>query len=392
MKSWRIVVVGLILALLSVDAWARIKLITLPVRERVEMQLTHPSATLVEEERIVPLVQGANQVDFSWRNSRVDPHSILFRLVEGEGVAAQVLAVSYPPGENALVWDLWAEQAGTARVRIGYLIEGFEREYHYRATADHAEQQLRLQQFLRLRNQANEAFAEAHWKLGFGEPLQRSIGRDETRELLVAEYHEVPISKRYTADLARFGYLEAAQKKLRIPMHYVLQNDAAHGLGAAALPFGKARIFIEDGRGGSAFIGEDWGSFTPRDEEMALYLGVAQDIVVRRTIARNEAQRVNGNLFHYDVVIRYEVENFKEEAVVLDVVEEIRAVRQELGHASQRAIEWQLGSDTTLALPPDGERSGVERLVLRQPLPPRQGDTPPIKQVYTLHLHFRNEW
>ena len=39
-------------------ALARIKLITLPVRERVEIQLDNPNATLVEEERIVPLVKG----------------------------------------------------------------------------------------------------------------------------------------------------------------------------------------------------------------------------------------------------------------------------------------------------------------------------------------------
>ncbi|NLF23197.1 MAG: hypothetical protein GX590_08545, partial [Lentisphaerae bacterium] len=32
---------------------ARIKLITLPLRERVEIQLDHPDVTLVEEERIV---------------------------------------------------------------------------------------------------------------------------------------------------------------------------------------------------------------------------------------------------------------------------------------------------------------------------------------------------
>ena len=49
---------GLLMAL-SDAAWARIKLITLPVRERVEIQLDNPNATLVEEERIVPLPAGA---------------------------------------------------------------------------------------------------------------------------------------------------------------------------------------------------------------------------------------------------------------------------------------------------------------------------------------------
>ena len=69
-------------------AWARIKLITLPVRERVEIQLDNPGATLVEEERIVPLVRGVNQVDFSWANTQIDPGTVrLFYLDPGMAVS-----------------------------------------------------------------------------------------------------------------------------------------------------------------------------------------------------------------------------------------------------------------------------------------------------------------
>ena len=68
---------------LPATAMARIKLITLPVRERVEIQLDNPNATLVEEERIVPLVKGVNQVDFSWANTQIDPNTIVFRVIAG---------------------------------------------------------------------------------------------------------------------------------------------------------------------------------------------------------------------------------------------------------------------------------------------------------------------
>src|SRR5512138_743789 len=94
--------IGLGLVALAPDAaWARIKLITLPVRERVEIQLDHPNATLVEEERIVPLVKGENQVDFSWAGTQIDPNTILFRVVDKPD-AVKVLSVSYPPNEAAL--------------------------------------------------------------------------------------------------------------------------------------------------------------------------------------------------------------------------------------------------------------------------------------------------
>jgi len=41
---------------------------------------------------------------------------------------------------------------------------------------------------------------------------------------------------------------------------------------------GKVRIFQKDGHGGEAFTGEDWGKFTPIDDEMKLYLGLARDV------------------------------------------------------------------------------------------------------------------
>ena len=99
------------IALSSIPALARVKLITLPVRERVEIQLDNPGATLVEEERIVPLVKGENQVDFSWANTQIDPNTIVFRVVAPVGrqpLDVKVLAVSYPPNEAALVWTVGA--------------------------------------------------------------------------------------------------------------------------------------------------------------------------------------------------------------------------------------------------------------------------------------------
>ena len=127
-------------------------------------------------------------------------------------------------------------------------------------------------------------------------------------------------------------------------MHYVIKNDAAHSLGKAPLPYGKVRIFIEgageNAEASTAFLGEDWGKFTPKDDEMRLYLGVAQDIVVKRTIERNDMKHVAGNLFNHDVIVKYEIENFKKEPVTLDVVENLRHIRNE--------IAWRYGPRSRL--------------------------------------------
>src|SRR4051812_1985795 len=132
-------------------AQARIKLITLPPRERVEIQLDNPGATLVEEERIVPLIKGENQVDFSWANTQINPETILFRVIAPVGdnkLDVKVLSVSYPPNEAALVWSVGASDSGSARVRISYILGNLSKSFAYRAVATRDETKLVLAQYM----------------------------------------------------------------------------------------------------------------------------------------------------------------------------------------------------------------------------------------------------
>jgi len=378
---------------------ARIKLITLPPRERVEIQLDNPNATLVEEERIVPLVKGENQVDFSWANTQIDPETIVFRVIAPVGekkLDVKVLSVSYPPNEAALVWSVGSSDSGSARVRISYILGNLSKSFNYRAVASRDEASLILSQYIRLQNFANEEFGNTSLWAGFGQEFHKPVGLNETKEMLMGKFQKVPIRKTYTASVQEFGYLDRPQNKLRIPMHYVLKNDKANNLGAAPLPYGKVRIFIEGGeksKEASTFLGEDWGKFTPIDDEMKLYLGVAQDIVVKRTIDRNENQRVAGNLFNQTVVIKYEIENFKDQAVTLDIAESLRQIRNEaLGRDTGRDVEWELGKETTFAGGPDKEKSTFDQLVFHVKLPARGADGKAEKSIQKLHVIVKNEW
>ncbi len=377
-------------ASVSAPAFAGIKLITLPARERVEIQLDHPSRTLVEEERVVPLAEGVNDVVFAWANTNIDKSSIQFRCLTKDD-SIKVLSVSYPPGENALTWQVFSPRAGSARVRISYLIGGLDKSFAYRAIAARDEKTLTLWQYIQLHNNANEEFGEAGMYAGFGERLERPIGANETKRLLLNRFTDVRVTKTYTADLSSYGYLDAATKQLRVPMHYVLCNDRANGLGAYPLMPGKARIFQDDGRGSVAFLGEDWAPFTPRDDDMALYLGVAKDIVIKRTIERRDERRVLGRLKEHDVVVKFEIENFKDTAVVLDIAEAIPSLRQEILGNTGRAVEWVLGEKGTLQ-DPDREKSTADRPVFHVELPPRGDDQKAVKQVHTLNVIIKNEW
>jgi hypothetical protein len=270
----------LLLGAVPPDALARIKLTTLPVRERVAIQLDHPQIALVEEERIVPLVKGVNQVDFSWANTRIDPDTLVLRILPppaDQPLDARVLSVSYPPDETALVWAVSASASGAARVRISYVLGGLGKDFHYRAVADRDEKNLNLMQFLRVNNNANEAYDDAEFWAGVGGRFGKPLGLDETKEVQLTRFAGVPVRKTYTCDPTEFGYLDRAQDKLNVPMHYVIKN-AGGALGKELLPEGKARIFQDDGKGGSAFLGEDHGKFTAPDDELKLYLGLARDI------------------------------------------------------------------------------------------------------------------
>lgn len=392
-------VIATIVSLLPDIALARVKLITLPVRERVEIQLDNPNATLVEEERIVPLVKGENQVDFSWANTQIDPNTIVFRVVgsaEASALDVKVISVSYPPNEAALVWTVTAIGSGSTRVRISYLLGNLNKSFNYRATASHDEKTLNLSQYMRLQNLANEEFRDTGLFAGFGPHFKKPIGLNETKELLVEKYQAVPIQKTYSCNPAEFDYLDRGQNKLRVPMHYVIKNDAAHHLGKAALPHGKVRIFIEgagkNAQSGSAFLGEDWGRFTPKDDEMRLYLGVAQDVVVKRTIDRNEIKRVSGNLNNHVVVIKYEIENFKREPVRLDVAENLRHVRNEVRGDTGREVDWKVHDDTTFDAGADAERSTSEKLVFCANLGAAGANGKAQKITHKLHVTIKNEW
>jgi hypothetical protein len=410
-----VVIVGLAIGILQWPraAEARVQLITLPVRERVEIQLDNPGATLVEEERIVPLVKGENQIDFSWSNTQIDPGTIVFRVLgpaapggaagkadanaAGKPFDVKLLSVSYPPNEAALLWSVGASDSGSARVRISYLLGNLSKSFNYRAVAAHDEHTLELSQYMRLQNFANEEFGSSGLWAGFGPRFSKPIGINETKEMLVEKFDSVPIIKTYTCNPAEYDYVDRAQNKLRVPMHYVLKNDKLNHLGVAPLQYGKVRIFIGGGgdnkESSTAFLGEDWGKFTPIDDEMKLYLGVAQDIVVKRTIEKNERIIISGNLHDQQVIVKYEIENFKDQPATLDVVENMRYLRREAGGGdSERDVQWELGDQTTFDGGPDKEHSTFDRVMFHVKLPARNAEGKAEKSIQKLDVVLKNEW
>ena len=122
-----------------------------------------------------------------------------------------------------------------------------------------------------------------------------------------------------------------------------------------------------------------------------MYLGVAKDIVVIRTIEKNEKKPVVGKVANYEITVKYEIENFKDQAVTLDIIENLPALRAELIGNPGRPVEWELGKNGTLK-EMDSKESTADKALFHVELQPRGTDQKAVKQVQTFHVVIKNEW
>ncbi len=359
------------LTLATLPVHARVKLVALPERARVVVALSNPDATLVEEERLITLQKGVNKVDFSWRGVNIDPTSIQVRALTTPDKVV-VLNTSYPPNENALVWEMASPGAQEERVRISYLLSGLNRDVVYKAVAEPDEKALTLRNYLRLRNDSGEDLTDAEIAIGYGANFKKTIAHEEVLEMLSERIADLPIKKLLTWDAATLPWDPEYEKKtVGIPLSYVIKNDKASKLGTHTLLPGKVRIFIKtkeqpDKEGeppgeGVAFTGEDWGQLTPVDREMKLYIGQSRDVKVTQRRTKNDRtdiRRNNANqdvLWNTDEIYKIEIENFKKTAVALVVVEHIPGYwkMEENSHPQQFKKKDAFTFEYNLTLPPE---------------------------------------
>jgi len=312
----------------SFPVYARVKLVALPERARVVVSLAHPDATLVEEERVLTLQKGVNKVDFSWAGVNIDPGSIQIRMLSHPD-KVPVLNTSYPPNENALVWEISSPAAQEERVRISYLLSGLNRDIVYKAVAEPDEKAMTLRNYLRLRNDSGEDLTDAEIGIGYGEQFKKSIANEEILEMQSEKIELMPVSKVLTWDAATLPWDPEYEKKtVGIPLSYVFTNSVSGKLGTHTLLPGKARIFIRTGDN-VAFTGEDWVQLTPVDRETKLYIGQSRDVKVTQRKVKEDKQNMRRNtgnavvLWDTDEEIKIEIENFKKDDVNLVIIEHI---------------------------------------------------------------------
>ncbi len=374
----RILLATIGLLIVTPMAQARIKLVALPERAATIIRLDNPNATLIEEERVLTLQKGLNKVDFSWKGVQIDEDSIRLEVLDHpDGV--NLLSVSYPPGEAALVWEISSGGDYAETVRISYLLSNIDRLITYKAVADKAETQVDLKSYVVLRNFSAEDFEKARILLDYGEAFEQGIDHEETKRVLFLKAPDVPIRKIWTFDAAKLPWdpERLDNQNVGIPVSYRILNDAASGLGQFAMWGGKARLFQDDGHGSTIFLGEDNAPLVPVGEKMELYIGDSRDIVVTQrkmrdtqiNLRKNNSDRVV--LYDTDEIITAKIENFKDSPAMLTMIQHIEG-------------QWDMEACNLTYTKKDAGTLEFEIEL------PARTDAGPAVQELTMHYHRRN--
>ncbi len=328
MKKNIFIVFSLLSFFIISKADARIKLVALPDRAEALIRLDNPAATLIEEERVLTLQEGINKVDFSWKGVNIDSDSIHLAILSGSD--ATLLNVSYPPNEDALVWEIYTKKAIEVPVRVSYLLSNIDRLITYKALANKLETQAGLKSFLILRNFSGEDFQQAKVLIDYGEKFEQSISHEETKQLLLLNIEKLAIEKvwKWDSELQAWDP-DKIDVNIGIPVYYKISNTADNGLGRFALWGGKMRVFQEDGYGSSIFLGEDNTKLVPVKEKIEVYIGDSRDIVVTQRKMKEEKISIKRNknnnivLYDMDTLIEAKIENFKDSKATLTMLEHI---------------------------------------------------------------------
>src|ERR1043166_681400 len=379
-----VLAVAAVLVLATGLAQARVKLVALPERARSVVSLAHAAATLIEEERIITLQKGVNRIDFAWRGVNIDPTSIQARMLS-HPAQVLVLNASYPPNENALIWEISSPTAQEERVRISYLLTGLTREIVYKAVAEPDEKSLSLRDYLRLRNNSGEDLTDAEIAIGYGANFKKNIAHEEVLEMQSERIDALPIRKLLTWDAAQLPWDPEYEKKtVGIPLSYVIKNDRPSKLGTHTLLPGKARIFLktkdqpaangEAATDGGALPAEDGAQLTPVDRELKLYIGQSRDVKVTQRKTKNDRTNIRRNnanqevVWDTDEVVRIEIENFKKTPIDLVVVEHVTGYWKmvESSHKFEKKDAFTIEYPLTLAAESSGDKKTVVTFTLNR--------------------------
>jgi hypothetical protein len=102
---------------------------------------------------------------------------------------------------------------------------------------------------------------------------------------------------------------------------------------------------------------------------------------------------VRGNLFDQELRVRYEIENFKDEPVTVDILEQLNRLAAEYGRAPHGDVEWVLERGTSREIRLRTDQGGaLPVLSVDAPARPQEPNAEVEKVTVVFHLRIKNLW
>jgi hypothetical protein len=148
---------------------AKIDLVTLPTRNKVQLTVYNPAdLTLVREQRTLTLAQGINRLEFSWAGTLIDPTSVYLEAPKHTDKVV-LKEITYPANvEGSAVWTIESKVAGEVPVEIGFFTSGIRWESFYMLTLTQNEQAMQLQNYVKIQNNSGEDYSNAQTRVVVG--------------------------------------------------------------------------------------------------------------------------------------------------------------------------------------------------------------------------------
>jgi hypothetical protein len=164
--------ISILLLIISIAAGttnAKVDLVTLPTRDKVQLTIYNSAdMTLVRESRALTLKEGQNKLQFSWANTLIDPTS-LEMLPKADADKINIADLVYPPRVTNLgLWNIDSRVSGKVPVEITYLTSGLTWRAFYMGTLAQDEKTMRLQGYVVVTNNSGEDYENAQTRLIVG--------------------------------------------------------------------------------------------------------------------------------------------------------------------------------------------------------------------------------
>ncbi|MEZ5582080.1 MAG: DUF4139 domain-containing protein [Candidatus Competibacteraceae bacterium] len=240
MVSKTLISLCLSLVLMTAVAYARnVDLSTVPDRQSVQLTIYNSEdLTLVRETRIVTFKQGVNPLQFSWANTLIDPTSVELKFPT-QGDSLEVLDTTFPHDKpQMLYWNVLSDADQEARIEIEYFTSGISWSADYLAIADHQEQNLRLEGFVRVRNDSGEDYENAQVRLVVG-----TINLVEK----IAELARIPVSRVEELEQAEYRRLRQQASKRMMGFDEAAPPALAAAPAPAAEEMARPKEIVKEG-------------------------------------------------------------------------------------------------------------------------------------------------